>query len=508
MKHFFLRSGVAVGVVLTGALYFSSAGAATAVVPGAPTKVSVAYQAGTTQATVAWTKPSTGEPATFSYKVTSNQGGFTCSTTATSCAITGLSAGATYTFRVQASNATGTGPASGASAAITVTTVPGPVSDIVGVVSGSSLEVSWKAPTTGYPAASGYIVAISPGGNNIKVSTNSYTFSGLEAGVTYTVTVSATNSAGTGATVRSGPMALSGPPGKVGSIAVSVDGPDILVSWKAPTTGYPAPSAYTVNSVPGGSTCTTATTSCVMDNLSPATSYTFDITATNSLGTGPVATSASIETSNSPTTPGRPTYRALGVNVRTVTLSWAGSANCGTGCTYSVWANGTVVGSTAGTTLSVSRLSYGVAYSFVVSATSTGGTSAKSAATVVTSWTDVLKAGQSLSGTERLWSSNRSYYLEVTNKHLVVRSRAGRNRWVAPGGLGTEVSLTTTGNIEFTNGPTVIWESRTGVAGGEVKVSKTGLLQIWRGGRLLWQLHGGAGSPSGPSGPTVTVPAS
>jgi hypothetical protein len=124
---------------------------------------------------------------------------------------------------------------------------------------------------------------------------------------------------------------------------------------------------------------------------------------------------------------------------------------------------------------------------------------------VVRSWTDILRPGQSLSAGEQLWSSNRTYYLEVSSKHLVIRSRTGRNRWVAPASPGTEVSLTSTGNIEFTNGSTVIWASRTNAANVVLRVSKTGLLQLWRGSRLIWQLHR-LGNPSGT--PVVTVPSS
>ena len=163
-----------------------------------------------------------------------------------------------------------------------------------------------------------------------------------------------------------------------------------------------------------------------------------------------------------------------------------------------------MVGSTTGTRLTVARLVYGVVYSFTVTATSTGGASAASATTVVRTWIDVLRLGQSLTGSEQLWSANRAYYLEIANGHLVVRSRAGRNRWVAPASPGTEVSLTATGNLEFTNGPKVLWASRTNVAGGILRVSKTGVLQLWRGDHLVWQSHGVVRAPGTP---VVTVPA-
>ncbi|HEY1738698.1 MAG TPA: fibronectin type III domain-containing protein [Acidimicrobiia bacterium] len=89
--------------------------------PGAPTGASAAT-AGTGKASVSWTAPaSTGGSAIIRYNVTSNVGSHTCTTTSTTCTVSGLSSGSSYTFTVTATNGVGTGPASTATHSIVST---------------------------------------------------------------------------------------------------------------------------------------------------------------------------------------------------------------------------------------------------------------------------------------------------------------------------------------------------------------------------------------------------
>lgn len=89
-------------------------------VPSAPVGVTASVAGTPGAADVAWLAPdSNGGLSITGYKVSASPGGQTCTTTGTSCTISGLRAGGTYTFAVVASNALGDGPA-GVSAAVSL----------------------------------------------------------------------------------------------------------------------------------------------------------------------------------------------------------------------------------------------------------------------------------------------------------------------------------------------------------------------------------------------------
>ena len=85
--------------------------------PGAPTAV-VAMR-GNGEALVSWTAPASGGGTITGYTVTASSGGFQCTTTATSCIVSGLTNGQSYTFTVTATNGVGTGAPSSPSNAVT-----------------------------------------------------------------------------------------------------------------------------------------------------------------------------------------------------------------------------------------------------------------------------------------------------------------------------------------------------------------------------------------------------
>ena len=115
----------AINAIGTGANSAASASVTTFSVPGAPTIGTVT--AGSKSATVRWTAPSsTGGSAITGYVVTPYVNGVaqtaqTFNSTATTEVATGLTTGTTYTFKVAAINAVGTGTQSSSSSSVRAT---------------------------------------------------------------------------------------------------------------------------------------------------------------------------------------------------------------------------------------------------------------------------------------------------------------------------------------------------------------------------------------------------
>ncbi len=343
-------------------------------IPGAPTGVTAT--AGNAQALVTFSTPaSNGGSAITGYTVTSYPAGGAdgnAGSTSLSHTLTGLANGTPYTFTVTATNADGTGPASGASNPVTPAAVPGPPTGVSATAGNAQAAVSFTPPaSTGGSAITGYTVTSSPPGGsdgNAGTTSTTHTVTGLTNGTAYTFTVTAANAAGnslpSGASNSVTPAAAPGAP----TIGTATAGnAQATVIFMAPTsTGGSAITGYTVISNPAGGLDTasgTTSTSHTVIGLTNGTGYTFTVTATNAAGTGPPSSASSLVTPSG--VPGPPTGISATAGNTQASVSFTPPASTGgsaiTGYTVTSYpAGGLDTGSgTTSTTHTVSGLTNG-----------------------------------------------------------------------------------------------------------------------------------------------------
>lgn len=167
-------------------------------VAAAPGIVSAAATDGVV--TLTWSAPSNdGGSAITEYSISDGgNNNKTATGDKTSLAITGLSAGTSYTFTIKAKNAIGSSVAA-SFAAVTAVSVPAAPATPTVAVAGSSANVTWSAPSANGSPITGYkVYLIDSTGTDVGQPTAATTTSAalnLSAG-TYTVKVVATNAVG------------------------------------------------------------------------------------------------------------------------------------------------------------------------------------------------------------------------------------------------------------------------------------------------------------------------
>ncbi|HET7399472.1 MAG TPA: fibronectin type III domain-containing protein [Intrasporangium sp.] len=280
-------------------------------VPAAPTAVTAV--GGNGSAAVSWTAGSSGGSAITGYRIEVRRGTTVVRTdsrsgTATSTTITGLTNGTAYTFRVRAVNASGLGPFSLPSNAVTpAPTVPAAPTGVTAVRGNASAPLSWKAGSNGGSAITGYRIEVRRGTTVVRTDSRtgtatSTTITGLTNGTAYTFRVRAVNAVGLGAfslpsnavtpaTVPGAPVIGTPTQGAVGGTLTAV------ANWTAPTsTGGSAILSYRVSALLMAADGVTVVGSPIVQvagaaarSLSftlPAGRYRFQVVATNAVGNG------------------------------------------------------------------------------------------------------------------------------------------------------------------------------------------------------------------------------
>ena len=206
--------------------------------PGAPNLVSAVRA--DSQVALTWQAPGSngGSPIT-GYTATASPGGATCTTTgALFCTVGGLTNGVNYSFTVTATNAVGTGAPSNAMSA-TPATAPSAPTLLTATAGASQVTLTWSAPgSTGGLPISGYTATASPGGASCTTSALSCTVGGLTPGVTYSFTVTATNTgpytSGPSNTLFATPTAAASVPGAPNLVSAARADSQVTLTWQAP----------------------------------------------------------------------------------------------------------------------------------------------------------------------------------------------------------------------------------------------------------------------------------
>lgn len=174
------------------------------------------------QATLSWTPPAASGGATLTgfnvqesvgggyYNAITSGGCSGLSASSSTCTITGLTTGVTYSFRIDAVNTVGAGSYFAASAEATATAPTAPQGVSATLASNSSATVSWSAPSSnGGSPLTGYVVKYSTNNTSwtsvtsgtcasVTNATSSCTATGLPSGSNVYFEVAAVNVIGTG----------------------------------------------------------------------------------------------------------------------------------------------------------------------------------------------------------------------------------------------------------------------------------------------------------------------
>ena len=335
-----------------------------------------------------------------SYTATASPGGRTCTVagfSSTTCTITGLTPGTAYTVTVVIESRYFCGakmpceseeasPPSAAATPLGASVPPGSPELRDAVPSDGRIAVKWRAPASdGNSPIVGYTATAMPGGATCTTTGSlACAIDGLSPGTEYTVSVTATNEAGTGdaspSVRRTTPTVLPGPP--LTPLAKASPG-TIEVSWAAPDfNGGAAITGYTATASPGGAQCTTAgATTCTITGLPDGTEHQVTVTATNAVGTGPASLPAAARTPDL-TAPGAPRSVELSALPGRIEVAWSAPESDGgslvTGYIATATPGGATCTTTGATLCTITGLDNGTAYRVAVAAINVIGTGAPS----------------------------------------------------------------------------------------------------------------------------------
>ena len=317
---------------------------------GAPTNLTATAN-GSSQIDLSWAAPSNdGGSAINGYRIqvsvpddpTWNTLVDNTGSAATTYSHTNLPPASTWSYRVAAINASGTGPDSEPATATTDPEVPDPPTELTAVTRGSSwIQLTWKAPAvTGGVELTGYRIEVYDDANSLwtpleadtRNTATQYHHLDLEPGETWYYRVSAINEVGVGepSSVVQATTDAVVPDAPTGLTAEANGASEIDLEWRVPDyTGGAPVTGYRIEVFKENEgqwrvleeNTRTAATEYTHRGLEPATRWHYRVSAINSAGAGPPSRMADATTD--PVVPDAPTALIATANGSTlIELQW------------------------------------------------------------------------------------------------------------------------------------------------------------------------------------------